>query len=111
MARNRYLDRRSFRAFLEEHGDRPVGWTKDIHECPVALFLEKATNREWHASPLACVPQVDAAPGEDPFELDHEFRTPRWARDFIHALDRHFGRKPRMVTGNDALYVLNEAVA
>ena len=78
--------------------------TRDIHNCPVATFLDEITHREWHVSPLACVPQVDTGVEE------YEFRTPKWAREFIHNLDRHFGRKPVVVTGGDALYILEEYV-
>lgn len=110
MARNRYLDRKGFRLFLEEKGDEFVGFTRNSDECPVATYLTGTTNRVWHASPLACVPQVDPEPGEDKFDLNHEFRPPRWAVDFIYALDARFGRHMVAVTGNDALDVLEEAV-
>lgn len=102
MARNRYLSRRAFTLFLAERVNRVVGKTRDIHECPVANFLGDVTRREWHTSALACVPQVNAE------VEDHEFRTPKWAKEFIHNLDRHFGRRSRDVTGEEALYVLNE---
>lgn len=102
MAANRYLKRRPFIAYLEEHGDQVVGSTRTMRECPVSLYLEDATKRVWHASPLACVPAVDAEVEE------HEFKTPVWAQRFIHALDRHFGTTPVPVTGAQALYVLSE---
>lgn len=102
---NKYLGRRAFRQFLEGRGDEPAGMTRDIHGCPIATYLEDATNREWHVSPLACVPQVDAE------VEDHEFRPPRWARDLIHGIDRFFGKKPVVVTGNEVLFVLDEMVA
>src|SRR3990170_1546137 len=104
VAKNKYLDRRSFRQYLVDNAEIKVGMTRDIHDCPIANFLEGKTYREWHVSPLACVPQVDAG------VEDHEFRTSKWAREFIHNLDRHNGRKPMLVTGGDALYVLDEYV-
>jgi hypothetical protein len=110
MARNRYLRRDEFATFLRESGDEVVGITRDIHECPIATHLDRLTRREWHVSPLACVPQVDAESGEDQFDLNHEFTPPRWARDFIYAIDAAFGTHSVEVSGTDALYVLHEAV-
>jgi hypothetical protein len=102
LARNRYLTRQGFRRWLESEGAIQVGLTRDIHECPVANYLNSLTMREWHTSALACVPQVRAE------VEDHEFRTPKWAQRFIHNLDKHFGRKPTPVSGDDALYILEE---
>lgn len=110
MARNRYLRRDTFRQFLVEAGDDVVGVTRRSRECPVATHLEKLTNRTWNVSALACVPQVTAESDEDQFDLRHEFKPPRWARDFIRALDKHYLGWIE-VTGNQALYVLDEAVS
>lgn len=102
MAKNMYLTRKGFREYLAHQGPAQAGVTRDIHECPVALYLSFLTNREWHASGLACVPQVRS-------EVEsHEFKTPKWARDFIHNLDRHMGPDVVSVTGDEALYVLEE---
>jgi hypothetical protein len=104
MARNKYLDRAGFRQFLASRSGDLAFTIRTANACPVASYLEEQTRREWHVSALACVPQVDAEVGE------HEFRPPRWARDFIHHFDSYFGTKPRAVTGEEALYVLNEVV-
>lgn len=103
MARNRYLTRQGFRQFLADNADVSVGRSRTIDDCPVSLYLEDVTKRVWHASPLQCVPQVDAEVEEN------EFRTPRWAKDFIHKFDREFPT-PVSVTGAEALYILNEMV-
>jgi len=104
MARNKYLRRGGFRDYLKASGDSLAFVTRDSNLCPVATYLSDQTRREWNVSPLACLPQVDT-------EVEgHEFRPPRWARDFIHALDSYFGTKPKRITGNEALYVLDEAV-
>jgi hypothetical protein len=109
VARNRYLTRDAFSRFLAEREDQVVGLSRHSRQCPVSTFLEHVTNRTWHTSPLNCVPQVDAEPGEDQLRLRHEFKPPRWARDFIYALDGQYARGVvAEVTGRDALYVLNE---
>lgn len=110
MAKNRYLKRPEFRQYLAAHKDEVVGVTRDSQACPISSFLADETRRTWNVSTLACVPQVDAESGEDQFNLNHEFRPPRWARDFIFAVDYYFGRKHVSITGADALYVLDEAV-
>src|SRR4030065_1656985 len=104
MAKNKYLGRRDFRRFLDSHREEAPFTTRDSNNCPVASYLYEQTRREWNVSPLACVPQVDAE------VEDHEVRPPRWARDFIHSLDSYFGNKPRVVSGGEALYVLDEVV-
>lgn len=109
MARNRYLTRQGFRQFLVENEDEVVGFTRHHSECPIATYLGNVTMRTWHVSPLACVPQVDPEPGEDKFRLKSEFKTPKWAAEFIHNFDKHSPRGiVQEVTGADALYVLDE---
>jgi hypothetical protein len=107
MAKNKYLSKKGFAKWLEDWVDEvgpdvQVGTTRVIDQCPIATYLTFLTNRTWHASALACVPLVRAEVG------DHEFKTPKWAKEYIYNLDRHYGRNPHLITGEEALYILRE---
>jgi hypothetical protein len=101
--KNKYLTRKGYAQWLRDQGTgTQVGVSRVINECPIARYLDHQTNREWHVSPLACVPRVRSEVEE------HEFRTPKWAKAYIHNLDRHFGKHPKPISADEALYVLEE---
>lgn len=113
MRRNVILDRRDFAEFLRDRADAPVGMARSSDDCPLARFLMEKTGVYWYVSARGCYPD----PNSDAVERESKlgpaaqgFNTPRWARDFIHVLDREFRGIRSEVIGAEAWSILVEAV-
>jgi hypothetical protein len=87
------LEKEAFRSWLQTHADVWVGVPCMTDGCPLAVYLYEVTGRRWHVSILGYTTE----------DRREAYPLPRWAKEFVKAIDTHVTQCPAFFTGQLAL--------
>jgi hypothetical protein len=92
------VDPEAFRAWLQEHTEHMVGWTCNDKLTPVAGWLRSQYHKEFFVTDESIVMGF----------FEECLATPRWASQFVCALDADCEGREEPVMGRVALSVFDE---